>query len=94
MARPRGRSTARMTRHPSRSGALAALSGSRAVRHRADAEEHGRSGDLWRPLGGGGGGTRAARVSESILITRGCKEIRPIGDRRSVIVGLFGLKWT
>ena len=87
-----------MTRHPSPS-ALAALSGSGAARRRADAEEHGRRGDLWRPPGGGlgwgrgGGGTGGARVSESVLITWGCDEIHPIGDRRSVIVGLLGLKW-
>ena len=85
-----------MTRHPS-PRALAALSGSGASRRRADADEHGRKGDLWRPPGGGqgrgGGGTGGARVSESVLITWGCDEIHPIGDRRSVIVGLLGLKW-
>jgi len=43
--------------------------------------------------GRGGGGTRGARVSESVLITWGCDEIHPIGARRSVIVGLLGLKW-
>jgi len=43
--------------------------------------------------GRGGGGTGGARVSESVLITWGCDEIHPIGARRSVIVGLLGLKW-
>ena len=44
--------------------------------------------DLRRPRWMGG-----ARVPETAFIVWGCDEIRPIGDGRSVIVGLFGLKW-
>jgi len=58
-----------MTRHPSPS-ALAALSGSGAARHRADAEEHGRRGDLWRPPGGGGGGGGAREEPEVLEFLR------------------------